>query len=210
MSKKKGLSMEEKVVKVEEYFHENPVPFTLKELMVNIPKAKGVIFQSVEECLELLISENRVCQEKIGISVFYWHFPEDKAERARAQHAELTAKAQQLRGGCAEKEAEIAALTAEKFAGDADAVAACQQLQQAISELTAQQRQIEMEIAGFASRDPAVIAELQRACEVALEGANRWTDNIFLIEDYCTKRMGISRREFRQMAKIPAQLDFLE
>ncbi|RNF04931.1 hypothetical protein TraAM80_05000, partial [Trypanosoma rangeli] len=82
--KKRGLSVEEKVSRVEEWFFSHPTPYTLKELLVVLPKATGVILQSIEECLELLVSENRISQKKIGVHVLFWWFPKTAAQQLAA------------------------------------------------------------------------------------------------------------------------------
>lgn len=73
--KKKGLSMEEKVVLVERWITAHPQPYTMKELQQLIPKHIPVIYQSVEECVQLLVAENRVSQDRIGVSTLIWKFP---------------------------------------------------------------------------------------------------------------------------------------
>ena len=50
-------------------------PFTLKELEKLLPKAKGIIWQSVKPCIETLVADGVVQSDKIGINVFYWAFP---------------------------------------------------------------------------------------------------------------------------------------
>lgn len=77
---KKGFTIEEKVIKVEEWFHHHPEPFVLKELLSLLPKHTGVIFQSIPEVLELLVSEERLSQEKIGIQTLIWWFPKTKTQ----------------------------------------------------------------------------------------------------------------------------------
>lgn len=77
--------MEEKVVKVEAWFHEHPEPYVLKELISHIPKATGVIFQSIPEVVELLVAENRIFQEKIGIQTLIWWFPTTREQEKKKQ-----------------------------------------------------------------------------------------------------------------------------
>lgn len=72
---KKGLSIEEKIERVEKWFRAHPAPFVLKELLSVVPKATGVLFQSIPDVLELLVSEYRVFQEKIGVQTLFWYFP---------------------------------------------------------------------------------------------------------------------------------------
>ncbi|KAF8296913.1 hypothetical protein TcBrA4_0069370 [Trypanosoma cruzi] len=82
--KKRGLSIEEKVSRVEEWFISHPTPYTLKDLLLVLPKSTGVIPQSIEECLELLVSENRICQKKIGVHILFWRFPKTAAQQLAA------------------------------------------------------------------------------------------------------------------------------
>ena len=67
--KKKGLSMDEKAARVEAFMLEQNQPFTMKELEQLLPKI-GVPYPVVPECIETLVSENRVRYEKMGVSVF--------------------------------------------------------------------------------------------------------------------------------------------
>ncbi|KPI86964.1 hypothetical protein ABL78_3955 [Leptomonas seymouri] len=73
--RKKGLSLEEKVVLVECWITAHPQPYTMKELQQLISKQTPVIYQSVEECVQLLVSENRVQQDRVGVSTLFWKFP---------------------------------------------------------------------------------------------------------------------------------------
>lgn len=80
-SAKRGMSMEEKVQKVDQWFQQHPVPYLLKELTISIPKATGVVYQSIEEVLETLVSEYRVCEEKVGVHTLYWCFPPTETQK---------------------------------------------------------------------------------------------------------------------------------
>lgn len=80
--KKKGLSLEEKIVLVERWITAHPQPYTMKELQQLISKQTPVIYQSVEECVLMLAAENRVQQDKIGVSTLFWKFPLTATQRA--------------------------------------------------------------------------------------------------------------------------------
>ncbi|DBA85129.1 TPA: Meiotic nuclear division protein 1 [Trebouxia sp. C0005] len=81
MSKKRGLSLEEKREKVLEIFHESKDVFQLKDIEKLAPK-KGVISQSVKEVLQSLVDDDMVHQDKIGISNFFWAFPSEASVQA--------------------------------------------------------------------------------------------------------------------------------
>ena len=240
MSKKKGLSIEEKVVKVEEWFIENPHPFTMKDIMAAVPRAKGVIFQSIEECMELLISEGRVSSEKIGINVFYWRFAQTDAQRAASANVKRNsggAQQQQGKGARGESgrstadslaplsvetlatmENSLVALLASREAdlakrrevvGDPDQRAT---LQSRLKAVRAEVVACEKKLTDVADQDPAVVESLLRQSQIAIDAANRWTDNIFIMEQQMTKPGSgvMSSRQFRQQFQIPQQLDFIE
>lgn len=91
--KKKGLSLEEKIVLVERWITAHPQPYTLKELQQLIPKQTPVIYQSVEECVQLLVAENRIQQDRVGVSTLWWKFPltaTQKLQPACAAHRQGT------------------------------------------------------------------------------------------------------------------------
>ncbi|XP_028519506.1 meiotic nuclear division protein 1 homolog [Exaiptasia diaphana] len=75
MSKKKGLSFEEKRHRLQQLFFEKKDFFQLKELEKIAPKEKGITSMSVKEVLQSLVDDNLVDTEKIGTSVYFWSYP---------------------------------------------------------------------------------------------------------------------------------------
>eukprot|EP00758_Cryptobia_borreli_P007176 Tbor_TRINITY_DN5255_c6_g1::TRINITY_DN5255_c6_g1_i1::g.16619::m.16619 len=202
--KKKGLSIEEKIAKVEEYFIEHPVPFTLKDLIALIPKAKGVIHQSIEECVELLVSEGRVQQCKIGVSTFIWRFQVDEEAQSKIQRRNLLDSIQKLETQITNLHVLLQARRQE--IGD---IERSKEIQENICNFRRKEALMEKELANYADRDPQIVERVRAARRTALEAANRWTDNIFLIEEFVCARMGIGKRQFREKARIPLTLSFL-
>ena len=98
MSKRKGLSAEEKRIKMLEIFHESKDFYQLKvrnlyrvrtriedvilytsiflqELEKIAPKEKGIVAQSVKDVIQSLVDDNLVDTDKIGTSVYFWSYP---------------------------------------------------------------------------------------------------------------------------------------
>lgn len=71
----RGLSAEEKRVRLLEIFHETKDFFQLKELEKLGPKMKGIVSQTVKEVLQSLVDDGLVQADKIGSSNFFWSFP---------------------------------------------------------------------------------------------------------------------------------------
>ncbi|XP_058955213.1 meiotic nuclear division protein 1 homolog isoform X2 [Pocillopora verrucosa] len=75
MSKKRGLSLEEKRTRMLELFFERKEFFLLKELEKIAPKEKGITSMSVKEVVQSLVDDNLVDTDKIGTSVYFWAYP---------------------------------------------------------------------------------------------------------------------------------------
>lgn len=43
-----------------------------------------------------------------------------------------------------------------------------------------------------------------------MEGANRWTDNVYAIRKHCENQFGMSGSEFDQAFQVPADFDYME
>ncbi|TNM85749.1 hypothetical protein fugu_008020 [Takifugu bimaculatus] len=82
MSKKKGLSLEEKRTRMMEIFFETKDVFQLKDIEKIAPKTKGISPMTVKEVLQSLVDDNMVDCERVGTSNYYWAFP-SKALHAR-------------------------------------------------------------------------------------------------------------------------------
>ncbi|XP_046901777.1 meiotic nuclear division protein 1 homolog isoform X2 [Hypomesus transpacificus] len=75
MSKKKGLSLEEKRTRMMEIFFETKDVFQLKDIEKIAPKTKGITPMSVKDVLQSLVDDNMVDSERVGTSNYYWAFP---------------------------------------------------------------------------------------------------------------------------------------
>ena len=95
MSKKRGVSAEEKRQRMLDLFYEKKDFFLLKELEKIAPKEKGgrsclkklqstpilsisssgIVSQSVKDVVQSLVDDDLVDTDKIGTSVYFWAFP---------------------------------------------------------------------------------------------------------------------------------------
>lgn len=75
MSKRKGVSAEEKKTRMLQLFYEKKEFFQLKELEKIAPKEKGIIVNSVKDVVQSLVDEGLIDTDRIGTSVYYWAFP---------------------------------------------------------------------------------------------------------------------------------------
>lgn len=97
MSKKRGVSAEEKRARLLELFYEKKEFFQLKDLEKLAPKEKGIVVGSVKETLLHLVDNGLVDTDKIGGSVYYWAFPSKAINIRKRKIAELEQEASEAK-----------------------------------------------------------------------------------------------------------------
>lgn len=89
MSKKRGVSAEEKRARLLDLFYEKKEFFQLKDLEKIAPKEKGIVVGSVKETLQYLVDNELVDTGKIGVSVYFWAFPSKAINSRKRKIVEL-------------------------------------------------------------------------------------------------------------------------
>ncbi|XP_076686468.1 meiotic nuclear division protein 1 homolog [Andrena cerasifolii] len=205
MSKRKGVSLDEKRARMLQIFYEKKEFFTLKELEKVAPKEKGIVVQSVKDVLQALVDDGLVRTEKIGTSVYFWTFPgenitaiEQRIAEASKKIVEAEFKLQKLKDICV-KEKVGKENTEER-----------QTLLQELEELKAEEDQLTKQIAKFSDVDPVVVAQLAEKAQKHKDATNLWTDNIFAIQSWCKNKFDISKECLNKQFHIPDDLDYIE
>jgi hypothetical protein len=150
--------------------------YRLKDLESILPKAKGIVSQSVKEVLQSLVDDGLVDSDKIGAGNFFWAFP-SKATRTRQNKLEkVQGELVQLQANA--KDAESRKRKALEGREDTEErrakLAKLEKLRAEVSEADSKLKQ-------YSSNDPAVVEEMKRSVDVAIAAANRWTDNVFTL-----------------------------
>lgn len=182
MSKKRGLSLEEKRDKVLEIFHESKDVFQLKDIEKLAPK-KGVISQSVKEVLQSLVDDDMVHQDKIGISNFFWAFPSEAAVQLESALIKSQKQEQQNQEQLSSLKKKLQA----SMAGRQDTAERAAKL----SDVTRREKElqdIQNQLEQYAESDPDKIKALNEAAGIAKDAANRWQDNCEALHDWCKRR----------------------
>ncbi|KAK7363970.1 hypothetical protein VNO80_12262 [Phaseolus coccineus] len=206
-SKKRGLSLEEKREKMLQIFYESQDFFLLKELEKMGPK-KGVIAQSVKDVVQSLVDDDLVSRDKIGTSVYFWSLPSCAGNQLRSvyrkldsdlqssknRHAQLVDQCQELKKGREESDER------EKAVADLEAV-------------EQNHNELQIEIAKYRDNDPAAFEAMREAIEVAHASANRWTDNIFTLRQWCSNNFPEAKEQLENLYKevgLTDDFDYLE
>ncbi|KAH3889991.1 meiotic nuclear division protein 1 homolog [Dreissena polymorpha] len=205
MSKRKGLSVEEKRQGMMEFFFEKKDFFQLKELERMCQKEKGITSMSVKEILTSLIDDGMVDTDKIGTSVYFWAFPSKASQNRRRKIDDLSVKVSEAETRCSSLRDAVAQARVGKEQTD-DRTELLTQLSDAQSEKS----RLEKELERYRECDPEVIAEVKQQTQVAKEAANRWTDNIFSTKSWIKNKFSFEEAVINKQFEIPEDLDYME
>jgi len=205
MSKRKGMSAEEKKSKVHEVFMESQDVFQLKEVEKAASKNKGVNSMLVKEIVQSLCDDGMVDFEKIGSSNYYWSFASKVVNVKRQRLDGLRAQAADLEKKLKDVDAQL-----EQYnISDEEAAQRVKELAE-LDALKAENDKLKKELLKYRDCDPAVLKQQKEDIEVALESANRWTDNVMSLMSYCKKNFNIEENQFTEMFGVPKDFDYLE
>lgn len=207
MSKKRGLSLEEKREKILQIFYDSQDFFLLKELEKSGPK-KGVISQSVKDVVQSLVDDDLASKDKIGTSVYFWSLPSCAGNQLRTVHRKLNSDLQSSKKRHAELVDQCEALRKGREESD--------EREEALAELKTiemKYNELKEEMEKYADNDPAAVQAMKEAVEVAHVAANRWTDNVFTLRQWCSNNFPQAKEQLENMyqeAGITDEFDYLE
>ena len=169
-----------------------------------VPKATGIVTQSVKEVLQSLVDDRLVNAEKIGTSNYFWSFPStamQTRQNMRNNLKEELARLKEMREKCENQLREATLLRQESGERD-ELLEKYTKLEKIRSEAAAK---LEM----HRSNDPKLLAQKRQDALKAKISANRWTDNIFTLQSYCANNFSIERAQFNEQFAIPEDFDYI-
>lgn len=199
--------MEEKREKILQIFYDSQDFFLLKELEKSGPK-KGVISQSVKDVVQSLVDDDLASKEKIGTSVYFWSLPSCAGNQLRTVHRKLNSDLQSSKKRHAELVDQCEALKKGREESD--------EREEALAELKTiemKYNELKEEMEKYADNDPAAVQAMKEAIEVAHAAANRWTDNVFTLRQWCSNNFPQAKEQLENMyqeAGITDEFDYLE
>ncbi|XP_015232821.1 PREDICTED: meiotic nuclear division protein 1 homolog isoform X1 [Cyprinodon variegatus] len=205
MSKKKGLSLEEKRTRMMEIFFESKDVFQLKDIEKIAPKSKGIAPMTVKEVLQSLVDDNMVDCERVGTSNYYWAFP-SKALHARKHKLEELQK--QVSDAKQRKVSLEEAAEKAKVGREDTKERSC--LLKELQSLRDEQKQLQAELEKYRECDPEVIQEIRKSNVVAKEAVSRWTDNVFAIKSWTKKKFSFDDSRIDKAFGIPEDFDYMD
>lgn len=83
------------------------------------------------------------------------------------------------------------------------------ELMEAYEALKEQNLILKEELEEWKENDPALVEERIVQIKQLKEQINTWTDNLFAMEDWCVKNMGIERSALKEMFGISDNVDYV-
>ncbi|KAK2631827.1 hypothetical protein EUGRSUZ_L02391 [Eucalyptus grandis] len=183
-------------------FYESQDFFLLKELEKLGPR-KGVITQSVKDVVQSLVDDDLVSKDKIGTSVYFWSLPSCAGNQLRNVYRKLESDVQSSERRLVELADQCNALKKGREESDEreEALSNLKKVEEKYNEL-------KDEMAEYADNDPAAFEAM-----MAHAAANRWTDNIFTLRQWCSNNFPEAKEQLEHMYQevgITDDLDYLE
>lgn len=145
--------------------------------------------QSIKDVNQSLVDDNLLCSDKIGSGVFFWSFPSKAYQDLLLAEERLKASITQSDESIQQIESDISELEAARQRPDrATMLASLQRLQE-------EEKTFDRQLESLKSFDPEhieVVSKEAKRCKIA---ADRWTDNVWLIRAYMTRKLGRSGKE---------------
>ncbi|XP_013794197.1 meiotic nuclear division protein 1 homolog isoform X1 [Limulus polyphemus] len=205
MSKRKGLSIEEKRQRLLQLFYEKKDVFQLKDLEKIAPKEKGIISQSVKEVTQSLVDDGLIDTDKIGTSIYFWAFPSKAVNNRKRKLEDLKKQIEEAKKKL--KSVNEAVTKAQIGREDTENRT---KLVKELNLAEKEKEELKEEIQKYKDSDPDVLESIKKQTEIAKEATNRWTDNVFSIKSWCKKKFSIEESVLNKQFSIPEELDYVE
>lgn len=162
---------------------------------------------AVKDYIQALTDEGQIHVEKIGSGNWYWSFASEETKMREAELGKLRAEMEALRGSVAELEVRVKVAREERGEGDGEEREGLVRRQEGLGgEVGALRRELET----FKDGDPGEVERKRREVEGLRRGAERWTDNLMLVEGYLGRLMGGDRGAMEELRRMVYGEEYVE
>jgi len=204
MSKRKGMSAEDKRKTTLLIYHEKMECFNLKEMESLATKA-GVVAQTVKDVNQSLVDDGMVLMDKIGAGNFFWSFPSKLFLDSTRQIETLKAFVPKMEASIEEKKLALEELRKTRSLGP-ERLSKMARLEAC----GAREAEVERELASRKANDPEELKRIKAFAMRSKRAGERWTDNIYSIKQYMTKKKGMNSKEVDKFIGIDGNFDYPE
>ncbi|KAJ6079270.1 hypothetical protein N7467_009023 [Penicillium canescens] len=177
---------------------------TLKDLEKTLPSVASINGIQVKEYIQALADENQLRVEKIGSGNWYWSFASDDKHEQERHLARVSAEVGKSRKSCTETTAALADETARREEESEDEEKRESLILQKAGLQTAvdRVRTIEAQLTGtLDSLGVKSVKQIQAELAGFRQDALKWTDNIYVLEEYLRKLAGGDRQMVEEVLR---------
>ncbi|KAH9386704.1 uncharacterized protein NEMAJ01_1600 [Nematocida major] len=199
MSRAKPLSIEEKTKRILTLMQDKDTIFGLKDLERISLKEKGVVSQSIKEILDILVSENRAKEKKVGASKYYWSFRSDIKLQKKAEARKLRTENEKLKGA--------EALLLEEISTHTESRSTLADREERLKELSAKkvrQKEAEQKIKVIEENDPERLEAMKAELGALKTELSEWGDAFNVLMSYVREKYNMTQKEFCSAFSITA------
>ena len=167
MSKKRGLSLDDKRSTILSLYHESKEPMNLKEIEAKGSKA-GVVQQTIKDVNQSLVDDDLVHSDKIGAAIFFWSFPAEAFVKKQSERESLLSKIAASKESIVEVNDKIKRAKTSRSDRDREPKIA------KYHELQEEEKKLNKILEDNRKNDPVEVKNVLNAAEKVKVGANRW------------------------------------
>ncbi len=162
-----------------------------------------MVQQTIKDINQSLVDDFLVSSDKIGAANFFWSFPSKAYQDQINIRDNLTGIKTQLEQIIQNLNEKIVVSKRQRCDPDRDRkLSHLDEVKQRESVLNSQLEQLKF-------NDPEEIKKILKQAEINREASNRWTDNIWTIKTFLTKKKGMPSKEADKCLKIDSSFDYI-
>ena len=145
--------------------------------------------QTIKDMNQSLIDDFLVFSDKIGSANFFWSFPSKAFQDQTVRKQSLQSTATQIQNSIEDISSQTVAARNVRCRPDREKKLA------ELLNMRKQEEHLDGKLEELKVNDPEEIRRVEKLALINKSAADRWTDNIWQIKSYLTKRKGMSGKE---------------
>lgn len=157
--------------------------------LCNVPQ--GVVQQTVKDMNQSLIDDFLVLSDKIGSANFFWSFPSKAYQDQNVRKDNLAAASANIQENIDSIKQQISQARAGRSHSNRNHILV------ELTNLRKEEAHLDGQLDQLKVNDPEEIRRVEKLALINKAAADRWTDNIWQIKTYLTKKKGMAGKEVR-------------
>lgn len=150
---------------------------------------QGVVQQTVKDMNQSLVDDFLVFSDKIGSANFFWSFPSKAYQDQNVRKETLSNTRAQIRQNIDTVSSQVEEARAERSHPDRARMLV------ELANFKREEDQLDGQLEQLKVNDPDEIRRVEKLAQLSKASADRWTDNLWQIKSFLTKKKGMAGKE---------------